>query len=275
MKKRGIRRIRGPIVADESVFDRRRTGRGWLSHYTLYSPPLTGLPTNQAYAGNGQDRYSEAPALASGRRLRAALRGVGVAQVGGVRVGRTPTRGRLLARARSPRLSVIVGTMNRASDNHIAETLLKGVGVSEGGGGTSAAGAGAISRRLGELGILAAEDRVVDGSGLSRNNRLTAASLTRLIAAADRDRSWGRALISSLPQGGQGTLRRRFTGSARKRVRAKTGYIAGVSTLAGRVQSRRGARYAFTLMMNDADIRGAQATQDRIVALLAAGVADR
>jgi D-alanyl-D-alanine carboxypeptidase/D-alanyl-D-alanine-endopeptidase (penicillin-binding protein 4) len=275
LKKRGIRRVAGPIVADESIFDRRRTGRGWLAYYTLYSPPLSGLPTNQAYAGNGQARYSPNPAKASGQRLRAALQGVGVAQGGDIRTGRTPTRGRLLATARSPRLGVIAGTMNRASDNHIAETLLKGVGAHTGGRGTSAAGARAISARLRTLGILGKGDRIVDGSGLSRDNRLSAASLARLVAAADRDRTWGRALISSLPRGGEGTLRRRFTGSARKRVRAKTGYINGVSTLAGRVISRRGAHYAFALMMNDPDIGGAQATQNRIVALLASGAADR
>lgn len=275
LKRRGIRRVAGPIVADESIFDRRRTGRGWLSHYTLYSPPLSGLPTNQAHAGNARAQYSPDPAKASGQRLRAALRGMGIAPGGSVRSGRTPKRGRLLATARSPRLRVIVGTMNRDSDNHIAETLLKGVAADARGRGTSAGGARVISARLRSLGVLGRGDRIVDGSGLSRENRVSAASLARLIASADRDRGWGRALISSLPRGGEGTLRRRFTGSARKRVRAKTGYINNVSTLAGRVVSRGGAHYAFALMMNDWDIGGAQATQNRIVALLAAGAADR
>ncbi len=275
LKKRGIRQVNGPIVADESIFDARRTGRGWLPYYTLYSPPLTGLPTNQAHAGNGQAAYSPDPPRASGQRLRAAMKGVGVGHRGDVRTGRTPKKGRLLATALSPRLRIIAGTMNRSSDNHIAETLLKGVGAHSGGRGTSAGGARAISSRLRSLGILAAGDRIVDGSGLSRQNRVSAASLARLIATADRDRTWGRALISSLPRGGEGTLVRRFRGSARKRVRAKTGYINGVSTLAGRVVSRRGDRYAFALMMNDTDISGAQATQNRIIALLAAGAADR
>lgn len=275
VRKLGITRVQGPIVADESIFDRKRVGRGWLDYYTLYSPPLTGLPTNQAYAGNKQAKYSPSPVKASGQRLRAALKGVGVTQTGGVRVGRTPARGRLLATAKSPRLSAIAGLMNRTSDNHVAETLLKGVGAHNGRSGTSAAGAAVTKSKLRSLKILDAGDRVVDGSGLSRQNRVSAASLTRLLVTAQRQPAWGRALINSLPRGGEGTLKRRFTGSARKRVRAKTGFINGVSTLAGTVTSRGGTRYAYALLMNDSDIGGAQATQNRIVALLAAGAADR
>ena len=115
----------------------------------------------------------------------------------------------------------------------------------------------------------------MDGSGLSRANRVSAASLVRLIAAADADPGWGAPLIGSLAQGGEGTLIHRFrSGPATKRVRAKTGYLDGVSALAGRVISRRGQRYAFALLMNSGDIAGARATQDRVVTLLASGSED-
>ena len=97
----------------------------------------------------------------------------------------------------------------------------------------------------------------------------------RLIAAADRERAWGAPLIQSMPRGGEGTLARRLRrGPATKRVRAKTGYLGGVSALAGRVVSRRGQRYAFALLMRTGDIAGARATQDRVVSLLAAGAED-
>ena len=97
----------------------------------------------------------------------------------------------------------------------------------------------------------------MDGSGLSRENRVAASSFVRLIAAADADATWGAALISSLAQGGQGTLIHRFpTGAATRRVRAKTGYLNGVSAMAGRVVSRGGEHYAFALLMNTTDIPG-------------------
>ncbi len=86
---------------------------------------------------------------------------------------------------------------------------------------------------------------------------------------------WGAALISSLAQGGQGTLIHRFTtGPATRRVRAKTGYLNGVSAMAGRVVSRHGVHYAFALIMNSYDLLGARATQERVVNLLAAGSED-
>ncbi|MBY0395554.1 MAG: D-alanyl-D-alanine carboxypeptidase, partial [Thermoleophilia bacterium] len=68
--------------------------------------------------------------------------------------------------------------------------------------------------------------------------------------------------------------RRLRRGPAAKRVRAKTGYLGGISTLAGRVVSVRGQRYAFALLMGTGDIAGARATQDRVVGLLAAGAED-
>jgi D-alanyl-D-alanine carboxypeptidase/D-alanyl-D-alanine-endopeptidase (penicillin-binding protein 4) len=191
-----------------------------------------------------------------------------------VRAGRTPKRGRLLATAKSPPLRTLSRMMNTSSDNHMAETLVKGVGAYVAGRGTSAAGSRRIARALRERGILSAGDRLADGSGLSRANRLSAASLVRLMAFAEQDRTWGPALIRSLPRGGEGTLRRRFLGSARKRVRAKTGYINGVSALAGRVVSRRGKVFVFALLMNGGDLVSARAAQDRIVALLASGAAD-
>ena len=273
LKLRGIRQVNGLIVADGTVFDRRRTGPQWLSHYPEYCPPLSGLTSNQSYLGNDQRGYARNPELTTGVRFRSALNGLGIRTRTPIRVGRTPAQGRLLATAYSPRLRVIARLMNLSSDNHIAETLLKDVGAFAGAGGTSANGAAQVNQLLRSRGILGGGDRVVDGSGLSRANRVSASSLVRLMSVAERS-AWGPALIQSLPRGGEGTLVRRFRGSAGPRIRAKTGYLNGVSTLAGRVVSRGGKTYVFALLMNDNDLTAARATQDRVVALLAAGVAD-
>lgn len=275
VKARGIRLVRGPIVADESLFDRRRLGPGWPSYYSLYIAPLSALAINQDYAGSGRAAYVTSPTLAASQRLRATLRGVGVQQVGPLRAGRTPRGARTLATTTSPRLPVILRAMNLDSDNFIAETLVKGVGADATGRGTTSAGARRIRALLAARGILGPRDALVDGSGLSRGNHLAASSLVRLIAQADADRAWGRALVNSLARGGEGTLIRRFTsGVATKRVRAKTGYLDGVSAMAGRVVSRRGVHYGFALLMNSPDIAGARAVQDRVVTLLAAGAED-
>ena len=97
----------------------------------------------------------------------------------------------------------------------------------------------------------------------------------RVLAAADGDANWGDPLIRGLAHGGEGTLIHRLRDAVvRRRVRAKTGYISGVSALAGVVSSRSGARYAFSFLMNDPDIGGAHAVQDELVTMLASGSAD-
>ena len=96
----------------------------------------------------------------------------------------------------------------------------------------------------------------------------------RLVAAADADPDWGAALLGSLARGGEAPWCAASPAARPPRVRAKTGYLDGVSSLAGRVISRRGQRYAFAMLMNTADIGGARATQDRVVNLLASGAED-
>ena len=275
LRTRGVRLVRGPIVADERIFDSRRLGPGWPSYYRYYASPLSGLPTNQNYAGGGRSAHVLSPPVAAAQRLKATLGGFGVRQVGALKAGAAPAGGRVLATAESPPLPVILRAMNLASDNFIAETLAKDVGAYASGRGTTRVGTARTRALLAQRGIIGSGDRLADGSGLSRENRLSAGTLVRLVAVADANDEWGAALLGSLARGGEGTLIRRFTtGPATKRVRAKTGYLDGVTSLAGRVISRRGQRYAFAMVMNTADIGGARATQDRVVNLLASGAED-
>lgn len=271
----GIRRIHGPVIADEHLFDTRRTPRGWPSYYSSYASPLSALATNQDFAGDGRSAYVSNPALAAGQRLRASLKSNGIAHAGGLTSGVAPANARVIGTAVSPALPKILREMNLESDNFMAETLAKNVGAYGVGRGTTAAGVSHTHAMLQQRGIVTPADNLADGSGLSRANRIAASSMVRLIAAADADENWGAALIGTLAQGGQGTLIHRFTsGVATRRVRAKTGYINNVSALAGRVVSRRGVHYAFAFLMDTSDITGAKATQDRVVTLLAAGAED-
>lgn len=275
LRAAGVRTITGPLVVDETIFDTVRGGPTWPARYATECQPLSGLAVNQSYLGDQRGRYVKKPARAAGNRLRIAWKSLGITHRGTVRTGRTPAQGRLLATATSPPLRVITGLMLPDSDNYLAEMLVKNVGAYTRGTGSTAAGTAAARSILSGKGLLDPGDRLVDGSGLARENRLTAESLTGILAAADSERSWGATLIASLPRGGEGTLKRRLVDPVvRRRVHAKTGYISGTSTLAGIVESRSGSRYAFALMMNQGSITDAKATQDRIVTLLASGVAD-
>lgn len=271
LRTSGITSIKGPVVVDESYFDSRRKVASWPSRYYGECQPLSALSVNQSYLGDSRGRYAARPSLVAGARLRETMRAMKVAHTGGVQMGRTPQKARLVGVAKSPPLKTITRLMLPPSDNFVAEMLTKNVGAATANSGTTAAGTRATTNLLGRY--LSPTDRLVDGSGLDRGNRLAATSLVKLLAAANSDPTWGRALIQSLPRGNEGTLRSRFP-SLGSRVRAKTGYISGTSGLTGIVTSKNGQRYAFALLMNDSSISGARATQDRIVRMLAAGTAD-
>lgn len=275
LRDAGIRQVNGPLVVDETFFDAVRRGPTWPSRYATECPPLSATTVNQGYLGDRRIKYVKNPPKAAGAQLRIAMKAVGVRHSGVVRPGRAPEEGRLLATHTSKPLRAITRMMLPDSDNFLAEMLTKNVGAYGRNDGSTAGGTAHAVTVLGGMGLLDASDRLVDGSGLALENRLTARSLVRVLTAADNDPTWGEPLISSLPAGGEGTLTRRLRGpGVAGRVRAKTGYIRNTSTLAGLVDSPSGARYAFAILMNQGSLSGARATQDRIVTLLAGGVAD-
>jgi D-alanyl-D-alanine carboxypeptidase/D-alanyl-D-alanine-endopeptidase (penicillin-binding protein 4) len=165
--------------------------------------------------------------------------------------------------------------MNVTSDNLIAEGLATDVGAVATGRASATAGIAYVSALFKKRGIFDAKDNLVDGCGLSAANRLSAASLVRLLATACVEPVWGDALVRSLPRGGEGTLRGRFgdprVGNA---VRAKTGHLPALAALAGLVTSLGGNTYAFAMLMEGADVSEARAVQDDLVRLLAEGAAD-
>lgn len=273
IREKGTTRITGGVVVDETLFDRQRMGPLWKSSYRHECPPLSGIATNQNRADNGANVSS--PAIAAGQRLVAALRRQGVQVTGPVRAGRDVPGGDVLGQVRSKPMSRILGYMNATSDNFTAETLTKGVGAYGTGSGSTPAGTRRAEELMRERGVITASDDFIDGSGLSHSNRVAAATLVGVLKDAQANPQWGRVLIDSMPQGGEGTLIRRLKGPAvRYRVHAKTGYINGVASLAGTVTSRAGVPYAFAFLMNTSDIGGAQKAMDRAVTLLATGKAD-
>jgi D-alanyl-D-alanine carboxypeptidase/D-alanyl-D-alanine-endopeptidase (penicillin-binding protein 4) len=261
----GIRRVTGGIVADESWFDARRTVLGWKpGFYFGESPPLSALVVDRDHGG------STNPALAAGVALRAALRAAGVAVGGTVRVGVGGEIAIPLATVESATLAAIVRFMDRESDNFTAEMLLKELGASELGRGTSAAGAEIVMRELAGAGVPTAGVRIVDGSGLSQLDRLTVAALAALLRAAWSDPEIRSALLAALPVAGvSGTLEDRMrTGPAHGLVLAKTGTTMDASALSGFVRGR----YAFAVVQNGHPLSysWARVAQDRFAQVLAA-----
>jgi serine-type D-Ala-D-Ala carboxypeptidase/endopeptidase (penicillin-binding protein 4) len=150
-------------------------------------------------------------------------------------------------------LAVIIYVINKKSQNHYAEQLLKIVGAEKKGEGSWDAGSGAITEWLtGKLGVAAGEFRQADGSGMSRDNRASANAFIGLLRAMWKS-PHREDFVSSLPFSGDPDAkfghRLRIAPYARQ-VYAKTGYIAGVVGLSGYVHGASGKVYAFSFIFN-------------------------
>jgi serine-type D-Ala-D-Ala carboxypeptidase/endopeptidase (penicillin-binding protein 4) len=263
----GIRHVTGGVFGDESYFDARRTGAGWKSwFYVNECPPLSALTVDR---GRYYGRTSRQPALAAALLFRNALRQVGVS-VGGTGLGTGRDSDSVLATVQSPPLWQIVAWMGRVSDNFTAEMLLKQIGAESGQPGTAAGGAAIVRSTLVEAGVPIAGVRLVDGSGLSSLDRLTARALAGILRAAWADPDLRPYFTSALPIAGiSGTLHDRMrTPPARGNVQAKTGTTSLASALSGYVRKR----YVFSVLQNGSPVSSywARKAQDRFATLLAA-----
>jgi D-alanyl-D-alanine carboxypeptidase/D-alanyl-D-alanine-endopeptidase (penicillin-binding protein 4) len=246
LRTAGIRRVTGRIIGDETYFDKRRTAPGWKpSYYKIESPPLSALVVDRA---RSKGRTVDDPALWAARAFRKALVAAGI-RVGGKAVrGTAPPASRRLVAVRSRTIKALVKRMNKVSDNFYAEMLLKHLGARMLGTGTTWAGCLVVRRVLATHGVPLAGVRIVDGSGLSLDDRATARSLGRLLVSAWRDPAVRVPFFSSLPIAGvDGTLEDRMrTGPARGRVRAKTGTTSRASALSGYA----GVRFVFAILQS-------------------------
>ncbi len=135
---------------------------------------------------------------------------------------------------------------NQRSNNSYADVLLRYIG------GTSA-----VKQALGQLGISPNGYRQVDGSGLSRQNLATPATLVSVLQAMYRDRE-REIFYKSLPIAGvSGTLRSRLRySSTRGRVHAKTGTLRGVKSLSGYLEHPQYGTIVFSIMVNQGNQSG-------------------
>jgi len=168
----------------------------------------------------------------------------------------------------SSTLSQTIWVMNKHSQNFYAECVLKYLGAVKGGEGSFSAGAGVVEKVLAKMEVPLDGVRYVDGSGLAKTNRITATALTELLRRAAL-RDYAGQFVETLSASGEqeGTLRRRLTQPAYEgRIRAKTGTIKNVSTLAGyAVTADERPRLAFAMLMNKLSGPGdARAVQDTV-----------
>ncbi|MEA2323445.1 MAG: hypothetical protein QOD81_3295 [Solirubrobacteraceae bacterium] len=259
---RGIVRVAGSVLGDESLFDGLR---GSARTGFAYDRDIGGVLSAVSVA-NGFSRDG-APAREAARRLAKALRAIDVGVDGPSFAGVAPPEAQELAAAQSPPIAELVRQINVPSDNFDAEMLFKGLGARFGGAGTTPAGGAVVRAQLAALGIA---PQIVDGSGLSRANRTSPRQVVLLLDQM-HDQPVGPAFEASLAVAGRtGTIRRRMRGTpAQDRCRVKTGTLRADSTLAGVCTTTAGRTVGFAFLMSTRRISRAHQLQDRMTAAIA------
>ena len=269
LKTLKVRKVNGRVIGDETYFDDLRDGPTWTPNLQLESGTLSALTGNES-VDNG--RRVKDPALYAALLMTQTLEARGIRVTGGPGVGVVPDTARLYKQQFSAPLRTLLQRMDKNSDNFFAEIITKGFGKQELDSGSTQAGVEVSRRSLDAIGIDPATYVLVDGSGLSYQNRLTAAALAQIVGAA-RQRADSDVLYDALAIAGvDGTLvaRMRHT-KAEDNARAKTGTLSISTCLTGYVTSANKHEVGYAILMGGDPVdwwRG-EVAQDELVVMLA------
>ncbi len=242
---------------DASAFRGPRLGPGWPSSFPAagVAAPVSALMVDQGRVRPGASSRVANPARQAAGAFAALLRERGLT-VTDVRRGTAGAGSEAVAAVESPPMGTLVDRMLADSDNDLAEAIAHVLGGTVLQDPSFAGGAAAVEQAVDALELPVEGLDIADGSGLSGRNRASATLLAELLAEAARGDS---AVLSGINDGLAvagltGTLADRF-GSADSAagagvVRAKTGTLTGVVSLAGQVRTADGRVLAFAVIGN-------------------------
>jgi len=198
------------------------------------------------------------PTLYTTHMFRKFLESRGVKVVGKSIEGVVPASARRILEFDSLPMWQVVWGMNKFSNNFVADQVLKKLGAEMWGApGTREKGILAIQDALEDIGISKKAYQVTDGGGLSRDTQITARQILKVLTAAYRDFGLSSEFLASLGIAGEdGTLKSRFPNSSvLPPLRAKTGSLDGVTSLAGYSSSADKELLAFVILLNDSKMK--------------------
>jgi serine-type D-Ala-D-Ala carboxypeptidase/endopeptidase (penicillin-binding protein 4) len=246
----GVQRVR--LGYDASLFTGPADNPRWEDDYVSGGvvSEISALWTDEGRIAPGFSTRSANPARDAAQAFADELGRAGIVVRGTPEPERSPRNARTVAAVESPSLAQIVGHVIETSDNEAAEVLLRHSAIASGLPGSSANGARAVRRTLTNLGIDVERARIYDGSGLSRQNRVTTDMLVQTLqTAASPQNPDLRRVVTGLPVAGfNGSLESRFVvvgSDGRGLVRAKTGTLTGVHALVGVTVDRDGVPLVF------------------------------
>lgn len=256
IRQLGVDSIRGLIVADRSMKESLDYGEGWC--WDDENPIL--IPLTIGRKDNFTSTLAEEIA-----RLGVNLEKVELMQ------GRKPAQAKMIDVC-CHSIKQVLQRMMKDSDNFYAESMFYQTAASTGHHPATAVDARNITKKLiNRLGLDANRYRIADGSGLSLYNYVTVELLVKLLRHAWRTPSIAKALMPALPVAGvDGTLKSRMQNTrAQGNVRAKTGTLTGISSLAGYCTAPNGHELAFAIINQGIlDKTTGKAFQDRVCQVL-------
>jgi len=263
------------LAYDTSLFSGPRVNPHWPKTYLPgVVSPITALWADEGRDPSGDGRVADPPATAAAL-FAAYLRKDGIEVKPKIGQEKTGAHARELARVTSRPVADIVERVLKASDNEGAEVLGHQVGLEVEGQGSYAGGARGVTATLTGLGIDLGDATILDGSGLSRDDRLDAETLVQVLQlASSPGHPELRSVITGLPVAAyDGSLVYRFDDSpGRGLVRAKTGTLRGTSALAGVTTDARGRALVFAFVSNHikyVETEDTRAALDRLASALA------
>jgi len=248
---------------DDGLFTGPAAAPSWERDYLPNDivSPVSALWVDQGRVDPALLDRSAEPALAAAEELAQALERRGLTVIGSPEPVPAPARAVELATGSGLELGTVVEQVLQVSDNEGAEVLLRHVGLATDRAGSFTGGVAGTRAVLRRLGVPYEGVTVYDGSGLSRDNRVTRAALAQVLQlGADENRPDLRPVTAALPVAHfTGTLASRFlepeAQAGRGLVRAKTGTLSHVHGLAGTTVTRDGALLGFALLTDRVPLR--------------------
>ena len=181
---------------------------------------------------------------------------------GKVREGAVPAAARLVASLDSAPLAILIRDINKFSNNVMTQQLFLAMGA-QGAPGNPARGAAAVRGLLAARGIDAPELVLENGCGLSRVERISVGTLSRVLVDAWKSQ-WMPELMASLPISGiDGTMQHRNVPAGAAHM--KTGMLEDTRAVAGYVLAASGKRYVVVAIVNHANARYATGAHDALI----------
>lgn len=265
---RGTTTVR--LLVDDTLFTGPTTSPGWTPGNLGqgYVAPVTALAVD---IGRVSDRdlvpRATDPSITAARRLVELLAEQGITVDGSPKRGIAPADARQLGEVRSAPLEQVVGYALTTSDNTIAEVIGRLVAIGQGLPASFSGATQAVLHVVDTLGVDTAGAHITDCSGLAAGSAISPRTLVAVLSLVfDESHPRLRPVAATMPIAAlTGTLSDRFgDGGARGEVRAKTGSLTGVTTLAGMVLTQDGRQLVFAVMA-DATPAGGQAAPRKAI----------